>query len=182
MTLNELCDYVILIGALFVAVTNIYNFFAKPTSALKKRHGKEIDARIKAYLDENLPEILYQHDLQTRQKYLNDRQQYLLDIKNEVLSETKQTLDEIKSLNIEQSKNIELLTTSSKDMLRQRIMSIYHQYKKEKRFPIHEKEKLEELYKDYKAENGNSYIDKYYKRMLTWETYYEDEDSGYDDI
>lgn len=106
----------------------------------------------------------------------------MLDIKNEVLSDTKQTLDEIKALNIEQSKSIELLTTSSKDVLRQRIMAVYHQYKKEKRFPIYEKEKLAELYKDYKAENGNSYIDKYYKRMSTWETYYEDEDSGYDDI
>ena len=43
--------------------------------------------------------------------------------------------------------------------------------KKEKRFPIHAKEALDELYKDYKAEDGNSYIDKYYARMCTWEAY-----------
>lgn len=65
--------------------------------------------------------------------------------------------------------------------MRQRIMDIYHRYKKEKSYPIHEKEKLEELYKDYKAEKGNSYIDKYYNRMQTWEVYYEDVDADYYD-
>jgi hypothetical protein len=33
---------------------------------------------------------------------------------------------------------------------------------------IYEKEALEQYYIDYKAEGGNSYIDKYYKRMSTW--------------
>lgn len=53
-------------------------------------------------------------------------------------------------------------------------MAIYHQYKKEKRFPIHVREALDELYRDYKSEGGNSYIDKYYKRMADWEEYEEE--------
>ena len=125
--------------------------------------------------------MFLEHDLETRDKYLKDRQQYLLDIKEEVLAETKDTLEKIMQLNIEQSKSIELLTNSSKDIMRQRIMDIYHKYKREKTYPMYEKEKLEELYKDYKAEKGNSYIDKYYNRMRTWETYYEDVDADYGD-
>lgn len=165
MSIAVLCDYIILIGALAVAITNIYNFFAKPTSKIKKKKSDEFNCKVELVLDEKLPEKFLEHDLETRDKYLKDRQQYLLDIKEAVLTETKETLNEIKNLNIEQSKAIELLTNSSKDIMRQRIMDIYHRYKKEKSYPIHEKEKLEELYKDYKAEKGNSYIDKYYNRM-----------------
>lgn len=63
-------------------------------------------------------------------------------------------------------------------MLRQRIMDIYHRYKADRRMPIYAKEALDELYKDYKAEGGNSYIDKYYKRMCLWETY---DDENYEE-
>ena len=61
-------------------------------------------------------------------------------------------------------------------MLRQRIMMIYHNYKTSKRITIYDREALDEAYKDYKAEGGNSYIDKYYKRTLSWETYYPDDE------
>ena len=55
-----------------------------------------------------------------------------------------------------------------KDILRQKIMAIYHTYRKYQMIPLSEKEKVDELYKDYKAQKGNSYIDKYYKRITTW--------------
>ena len=53
-------------------------------------------------------------------------------------------------------------------------MTIYHDYKKERALPLQVREALNELYKDYKAEGGNSYIDKYYGRMASWETIEED--------
>ena len=62
--------------------------------------------------------------------------------------------------------SIEVLKQGTKDVLRQKIMAIYHEYKAERAFPIHVKEALDELYKDYKKEVGNSYIDKYYGRMV----------------
>ena len=63
-------------------------------------------------------------------------------------------------------------------MLRQRIMMIYHNYKTSKRITIYDREALDEAYKDYKAEGGNSYIDKYYNRTLSWETYYPDDEEN----
>ena len=76
----------------------------------------------------------------------------------------------------ELKESVEVLKQGSKDVLRQKIMSIYHQYKDPRQFPIYEKEALDELYKDYKKEGGNSYIDKYYSRMSRWEVTYPDND------
>ena len=177
MTFSELCDWIILIGAVTIALTNIYNFFAKPHKKAKDKKDEEIKTKIENTLEEKMPEFFLQHDIETRQKYLADRQQYLSDIKNEVLEDTRDTLEGILELNLEQNQAIEILITTSKDVLRQRIMDIYHKYKVEKRMPIHAKEALDELYKDYKAEKGNSYIDKYYNRMILWEIY---DDEVYD--
>lgn len=57
-------------------------------------------------------------------------------------------------------------------------MAIYHQYKKQKSLPIHAREAVDQYYKDYKKQNGNSYIDKYYARIKTWDTY-DDEEHEY---
>ena len=73
--------------------------------------------------------------------------------------------------------SIEVLKQGTKDVLRQKIMAIYHEYKSERSFPIHVKEALDELYKDYKKEGGNSYIDKYYGRMSKWKITYPDGDN-----
>ena len=178
MSFSQICDIIILVSALCIAFTNIYNFFAKPTSKLKKKKSEELQTQISDTLDEKLPDILLEHDLETRQKYLNDRQQYLNEIKTEVLTDVKEILDDIYNLNLEQNESIKTLSQGNKDMLRQRIMDIYYTYREEKRLPIHKKEALNELYKDYKAEGGNSYIDKYHNRMKTWEVY---DDENYED-
>ncbi len=171
MSISQFCDIIILVSALCIAITNIYNFFAKPTTKLKKKKTEELNNQISDILDKKLPEILLEHDLETRQKYLDDRQNCLNEIKTEVLANVKDTLDNIYKLNLEQNESIKTLSQGNKDMLRQRIMDIYYTYRDEKKLPIHKKEALDELYKDYKAEGGNSYIDKYHNRMKTWEIY-----------
>ena len=178
LSFSQICDAIVLVSAMCIAFTNIYNFFAKPTSKLKKKRTEEIQEQISDTLDEKLPEILLEHDLETRQKYLSDRQNYLNEIKTEVLTDVKDMLDNIYALNLEQSESIKTLSQGNKDMLRQRIMDIYYTYRDEKKLPIHKKEALDELYKDYKAEGGNSYIDKYYNRMKLWEVY---DDENYED-
>lgn len=85
-------------------------------------------------------------------------------------------IKEIKELLKELKQQLNILTDSSKDIMRQRIMDIYHRYKSERILPLYAREALDELYKDYKKENGNSYIDKYYKRMCSWETVYTKDD------
>lgn len=119
-----------------------------------------------------MPQILYNHDLETREKYKSDRQNYLNEIKQEILSEIG---DDIST----NSQTIDALVISAKDVLREKIMAIYHKNKYNRTMTEYEREALNQYYVDYKALNGNSYIDKRYNRMNKWKVIYDDD--PYDD-
>lgn len=172
LTVGEVVDYIILGGALVAAVYKIYDFFAKPTSKLKQKISEKEKARINAVLDQRLPQVLYDHDLETRDKYKSDRQNYLNEIKAEVVKEIG---DDIKT----NTQTIEALVISAKDVLREKIMAIYHKNKYNRSMTEYEREALNQYYVDYKALNGNSYIDKRYNRMNKWRIIYDDD--PYDD-
>ena len=86
-TLGDLVDLIILLGALCAAIYKIWEFFAKPTSTLKKRKEEKDKAKIIAVLDEVLPNKLLAHDLQVRDKYKADRAKYLTEIRDDVLNQ-----------------------------------------------------------------------------------------------
>lgn len=172
LTVGELVDYIILGGALVGALYKIYEFFAKPTSKIKQRAINKEKERIGAVLDEKLPIILYNHDLKTREKYKNDRQNYLNEIKAQVLAEIG---GEVSS----NTKTIDALVISAKDVLREKIMAIYHKNKYNRTLTEYEREALNQYYIDYKALHGNSYIDKRYNRIDKWKVIYDDD--PYDD-
>ena len=167
ITLGGIVDLIILIGALCAAIYKIWEFFAKPTSTLKKKKEEKEKARIMAVLEEVLPNKLYDHDLKIRDKYKSDRSNYLKEIKDEVLSQVGDPI-------AQNADDLEALKISARDVLREKIMRIYHAYKHDRSFPLYEKEALEQYYKDYKRLLGNSYIDKYYGRMSKWQIVYED--------
>ena len=167
ITLSGVVDLIILIGALCGAIYKIYEFFAKPTSTLKKKKQQKEKDRIIAILDEVLPDKLREHDLQIRDKYTADRMNYLNEIKNEVLNQVGDPI-------AQNTDDLEALKISARDVLREKIMAIYHKNKYERSLTQYEKEALEQYYKDYKKLNGNSYIDKYYNRMKLWTIIYDD--------
>lgn len=172
MTISELVDYIILLGALCAAIYKIYDFFATPTSKIKQRAQEKEKVRIKAIVNEIMPQILYDHDLKTKEKYKNDRQNYLNEIKEEILQEIG---DDITS----NTQTIDALVISAKDVLREKIMAIYHKNKYNRTLTEYEREALNQYYVDYKALSGNSYIDKRYNRMDKWKVIYDDD--PYDD-
>ena len=165
--LGDIVDLIILIGALCAAIYKIWDFFAKPTSKLKKRAEEKQKALIRQVLDEELPDRLKQHDLNTRDRYKADRTRYLNEIKKEVLDEVTDPISQ-------NSDDLEALKISAKDVLREKIMAVYHKNKRERQLLEHEKEALVQYYKDYKRLKGNSYIDKYYARMERWQVIYDD--------
>lgn len=114
-----------------------------------------------------MPTILYNHDLETRDKYRADRENYLQEIKLEILSEIS---DDI----VTNTDTIEALKISAKDVLREKIMAIYHRNKYNRTMTEYEHEALTQYYKDYKALGGNSYIDKRYARMDKWQVIYDE--------
>lgn len=169
ITLSNIVDFIILLGALCVAIYQIWNFFAKPTSKIKTRVRQKRKDEIIVVLKEVLPEELKGHDLEVRDRYKADRQRYLQEIKAEVLAAIGGGVSKNKE-------ELEALMISQRDVLREKIMRIYHIYKKDRAFPLYEQEALKQYYKDYKRLNGNSYIDKYYGRMEGWKIIYDDYD------
>jgi Mg2+/Co2+ transporter CorB len=79
---------VILIGGIIVAINTILKACGKPIDFFKKRKNKENKEeaqRVLNILKETLPEMFYEHDLETRKKYRGDRENYLNEIKNATL-------------------------------------------------------------------------------------------------
>lgn len=172
MTAGELVDYIILFGALCAAIYKIYDFFATPTSKIKQKSREKEKARIKAIIDEVMPQILHNHDLSTRERYKGDRQNYLNEIKQEILKEIEGDIES-------NTETIKALVISAKDVLREKIMAIYHKNKYNRTMSEYEREALNQYYVDYKKLDGNSYIDKRYNRMDKWKVIYDDD--PYDD-
>ena len=168
MTVSELVDYIILLGALCAAIYKIYDFFATPTSKIKQRAQEKERERIKAIIDEVMPQILHNHDLGTREKYKSDRQNYLNEIKKEILDEIQDDIQE-------NTETIDALVISARDVLREKIMGIYHKNKYNRSMTEYEREALNQYYIDYKKLGGNSYIDKRYARMDKWKVIYDDD-------
>lgn len=168
ITLGGVVDLIILIGALCAAIYKIWDFFAKPTSNIKKKRLEKQKTLVREVLNEELPKRLEEHNIKTREKYKADRQRYLIEIKDEVVKQVGGSIDQ-------NAEDLEALKISAKDVLREKIMRIYHSYRHDRAFPLYEQEALAQYYKDYKKLNGNSYIDKYYGRMTKWQVIYDDE-------
>lgn len=171
--LSTVCDVVILVGAVVLAIERICSGLGKPWKFAKKKNEEQTKAIVKQMLEEILPKILEEHDIQTRDRYKADRQRYLEEIQKEVLQNISKELLQVTSLD----EKYEILACSARDVLREKIMVLYHKNKKDKTLKTHEREALTQYYKDYKAMNGNSYIDKYYARMEKWAV----EDDDYDE-
>ena len=166
--IGQICDWIVLIGGVCFAIERVYNFFAKPTKDLKKKAEEAEKARIQEVVKEMLPQYLHDHDLETRDKYKSDRMNYLNEIKAEVLKEVGADINE-------NNDTIEALRISARDVLREKIMAIYHKNKTTRTMSEYEREALTQYYKDYKALKGNSYIDKRYSRMEKWDVVYDED-------
>lgn len=147
---------VVSISSLCIAITQIVNFFAKPTSILRKKRREDCKEIFEATMEEMMPKYLDEHNKEVAI----------------IFDGYKKELDEIKQLNETQNETIVLLKRNVRDVLRQKIERIYNEYKDTREIPQYEIENLEELFKDYKAAGGNHHIDKLYARMKTWTIIY----------
>ena len=175
MNLESICDLIVIVGAAYFTIIKIINSFAKPSSKIKKKQEEKERERMRNFLKEVMPEYFKQHDEEFKKLILQNEDTYINEVKDRVVEELKEELKEIKDINKNQNKQLDelneklvLINDSSKDVMRQKIMAIYHNNKKQKTLSIYNKEALDELYKDYKSQLGNSYIDKYYNRMKNW--------------
>ncbi len=66
-------------------------------------------------------------------------------------------------------KDIKKVSDGQKSILRNEMLRIYYRHKETEKIRQYEYENFVYLYEAYKALNGNSFIDKIYKEVTTWE-------------
>ena len=172
MDIGALCDVIILVAAVCVAVSQIWGFLAKGSKKAKQALDDAQKEQIKVVLKELLPDALRAHDLEVRDRYKADRQRYLEEIKKQVADELGCEVSTVVSV----KENVDRLVDHAKNELREKILTIFHRNKKNRSLEEHEREALEQYYKDYKMLKGNSFIDRYYNKMQCWETIPDDFD------
>lgn len=109
-----------------------------------------------------------------RKNQARKEKELLKKITDNVKNEYKPVIDEIRKLNEDQDKKMDLLICSSRDLLRARIVEIIDMYKPYKKITERDREVLDQLYNDYKNENGNGTVERAYKRTIDWEVVSED--------
>ena len=136
--LSTICDIVILIGAVVLAIERICAGLGKPWKLAKRKSEEQTREIVKQMLEEILPKVLEERDIQTRDRYKADRQRYLEEIQKEVLQNISKELLQVTSLD----EKYEILACSARDVLREKIMQLYHKNKKDKTLQMHEREAL----------------------------------------
>lgn len=171
-----ICTAIVLFVSTVTSLITLWNILKKPAEAYKEKQDNDLKTKISETLNEVLPEILTKHDLETRDKYKADREKYLGEIKSATLTDIQGELSQVKLLGLQ----YESLVITTKDMLRENIMKIYINNRDDKALTVLDRERLDQFYKDYKSLKGNSYIDKYYNRMLKWKIIDDDYDEDDD--
>ena len=130
----------------------------KPIKFIKKKNDRDLETKITTIVIKLLPDILKEYDEANKAAHIND-------VKAEVIKQIGGQLNSVDTL----ANQYKALEISAKDVLREKIVCMYESNKDQRRLRHFERRALDQYYKDYKAMNGNSYIDIIYNRMKTWE-------------
>lgn len=142
MSITIIASGLILAGTVAVALMNIGKLFDDSGRFIKKKN----DSHIEEIIDEKLPQYLQENN-----KNINEK------------------LDKILEINQEQTRKIEQLEDSNTDMLRREIKKIYGKYRAFKKISQYDKIDCTKLVEDYRAENGNTYVEDLWAEIRTWE-------------
>lgn len=132
MSITIIASGLVLAGTVAVALMNIGKLFDDSGRFIKKKN----DSHIAEIIDEKLPQYLQENNKNIDEK-----------------------LDKILEINQEQTRKIEQLEDSNTDMLRREIKKIYGKYRVFKKISQYDKIDCAKLVEDYRAENGNTYVE-----------------------
>lgn len=132
MSITIIASGLVLAGTVAVALMNIGKLFDDSGRFIKKKN----DSHIEEIIDEKLPQYLQENNKNIDEK-----------------------LDKILEINQEQTRKIEQLEDSNIDMLRREIKKIYGKYRVFKKISQYDKIDCAKLVEDYRAENGNTYVE-----------------------
>lgn len=153
LSLQEICNIIILVSAVIIAVKNIYGFLKKPVDDLHGRAQSAEQHRVEEILSKKVPEMV------------KANQEDIID-----------SLEEIKGLVLDQQhnlnkiqKSVDLLNTSQMDLMRYNMNRLYYKYRPFKKILDCDKKAFMKLYNDYHDMGGNTWIDSLYNEVMCWE-------------
>lgn len=153
ITLQGVCNIIILVSAVIIAAKNIYGFFKKPVDDLHNRAQEVEEKHIEEVLAKKLP-----GEVEKRQETIIDS---LEEIKGLVLDQ-QHNFDKIQ-------KSVDLLNTSQMDLMRYNMNRLYYKYRPFKKILDCDKKAFIKLYNDYHDMGGNTWIDALYNEVMAWE-------------
>ena len=153
LSLQEICNIIILVSAVIIAVKNIYGFLKKPVDDLHGRAQSAEQHRVEEILSKKVPEMV------------KANQEDIID-----------SLEEIKGLVLDQQhnlnkiqKSVDLLNVSQMDLMRYNMNRLYYKYRPFKKILDCDKKAFMKLYNDYHDMGGNAWIDSLYNEVMCWE-------------
>lgn len=153
LNLQEVCNIIILVSAVIIAVKNIYGFLKKPVDDLHGRAQSAEEKHIEEVLEKKLPE-----EVKKQQEDILDS---LEEIKGLVLDQ-QHSFDKIQ-------KSVDLLNESQLDLMRYNMNRIYYKYRPYKKILDCDKKAFMKLYIDYHDMGGNTWIDTLHNEVMHWE-------------
>ncbi len=171
LTLQDTANLIVLIGAVLLAFERIYQkLIKKPVDVVKEKNEEYVAKIAEATFDKKIPPLLENQTNQMREERQKEHDAELVKMKDMINDEITPYFEEIERINLDQNEKIQLLTESSRDILRQHIINVYERNKNTKTLSYTEREFLNDCFDDYTRQNGNGYIAKLYKRMEDWPT------------
>ena len=177
LTLNEISSFVILIGAVVVAIKNIYGFFKKPVESIQFKTNSREEQHIEEVIERRVPILLAQHNDEIRAERKIEGQAMTDQIKSSIEAVLNDKVEELKEISLDQGqeikaikKSIELLNSSQMDMMRYNMNRIYYKYRSYRKILDCDKKAFLKFYTDYHEMGGNTWIDSLYPEVMRWET------------
>lgn len=148
-----ICNMIVLVGAVILAVKNIYHFFKKPVDSIQQHAEEKEEQHIIAVMDSKIPQLL-----------------------KDYMAPVMEAITEIKTINLQQAKKLDeisqvsdLLVNSQMDLMRYNMNNLYYKYRPYKKILDCDKKAFIKFYNDYHSMGGNTWIDELYKEVITWE-------------
>lgn len=157
MDFQIICDWIVLVSAVIIASKNIYAFFRRPINDIHQWNHKNEENHINAVVD-------------TR------REEVIEEIKNTIITTLSERVNEVKNISLEQQAQIaamneemHLIGNAQKDIMRVQLSKIYYQYLPYHKIKSVDKKVFNNLYSDYHALKGNSWVEDIKNEIDTWD-------------
>lgn len=175
-SLQTLCNAIVLVGAVIIAIKNIYHFFKKPVTDLQEKANTKEEKHIEEIIQKKVPELLIQHGQNVAESRRLEDQKRDAAIKSSIIDAIDIKINELKMLNNDIQSSLKALNMAQLNTMRYNLDSIYTKYFPYKKITAIDKQAFIKMYEDYKTMGGNTWVDTLYNELINWETIQVEED------